>query len=53
MDQNVILFLQIKKFWFLYWKQNYLSFAYCSVVVFSLHSSEGEGQIEYSNDERS
>lgn len=52
MDQNVTLFLQIKKFWFLYWKQHYLSLAYCSVVVFSLHSSEDEGQILYSNDER-
>lgn len=51
--------LQIKRFWSLYWNQNSSGptvmekcFAYCCMVVFSLHISECEEQIECSDDER-
>lgn len=58
MNQNVMLFLQVTDKEILvsllkpslHWAQ--ICFAYCSVVVFSLHIGECEGQIEYSNDER-
>lgn len=58
MNQDVTLFLQVTDKEILVsvlkpapqWVQ--ICFIYCSMVVFLLHISEYEEQIEYSNDER-
>lgn len=56
MNQNVIEFLQVteKEIFSLYWNQHSTGLKYVLLTVvwwFSLHISESEGQIEYSNDE--